>query len=259
MRRRVFILAIFLLAGAVVNVAVAWGCAAWSPFPMQSGLSVASQWPGQVPEDWAPPIESVGSGFGTTATLFTSGNWKGPHVQVYAAGWPLRALSAMTRIMVGHSSGPRPGIPLVPVGKNRGLGVLPLRPIWPGFAVNTLLYAVVLWRTRAVMGQPPSTTRHRLRGSLCAGVWMASRFPVARLRWQSPVHPPAHARSPSHVSPPGRSVPASSPDKPHLARLRRQHDSIRRRPLAAERWAVRNAAVGAGAAGVVSEVCVSGW
>ena len=29
MKRRLFIAAIFLLAGAVVNVAVAWGCAAW--------------------------------------------------------------------------------------------------------------------------------------------------------------------------------------------------------------------------------------
>ena len=29
MKRRLFTLAIFLLLGAVVNVAVAWGCAAW--------------------------------------------------------------------------------------------------------------------------------------------------------------------------------------------------------------------------------------
>ncbi|MHC4092208.1 MAG: hypothetical protein ACYSVY_18375, partial [Planctomycetota bacterium] len=31
MKRRLLIIAIFLLAGAVVNVAVAWGCAAWAP------------------------------------------------------------------------------------------------------------------------------------------------------------------------------------------------------------------------------------
>jgi len=29
MKRRLLIVAVFLLAGAVVNVAVAWGCAAW--------------------------------------------------------------------------------------------------------------------------------------------------------------------------------------------------------------------------------------
>ncbi len=27
----------------------------------------------------------------------------------------------------------------------RGMGYLPLGPIWPGFAVNTLFYAAVLW------------------------------------------------------------------------------------------------------------------
>ncbi len=30
MKRRLIIVAIFLLAGAVVNVGVAWGCALWS-------------------------------------------------------------------------------------------------------------------------------------------------------------------------------------------------------------------------------------
>ena len=31
MKRHLLIVAVFLLAGAVVNVAVAWGCAAWAP------------------------------------------------------------------------------------------------------------------------------------------------------------------------------------------------------------------------------------
>ena len=35
MRRRIFIAAIFLLAGAVVNVAVAWGCATWIDLPYE--------------------------------------------------------------------------------------------------------------------------------------------------------------------------------------------------------------------------------
>ncbi len=162
MRRRLLTVTVFLLAGAVVNVAVAWGCALWSPMepvtdpgrfgPLPRIRPATSfeqrrlvEYGVQVPKNWAPPFESVGSGFGTKVTSFTSGDWKGPHVQVFAAGWPLRALSAMNRIMGGMSSGPRPGIPLVPVGKNRGLGVLPLRPDWPGFAVNTIFYATLLW------------------------------------------------------------------------------------------------------------------
>ncbi len=30
-------------------------------------------------------------------------------------------------------------------GKWRAPRLIPLRPIWPGFAINTLFYAVVLW------------------------------------------------------------------------------------------------------------------
>ncbi len=29
--------------------------------------------------------------------------------------------------------------------KMNGLGFLPLHPIWPGFAINTLFYAAILW------------------------------------------------------------------------------------------------------------------
>ena len=165
MKRRLITVAILLLAGAVVNVVVAWGCAAWSPFPMRAGLSVASQWPGQVPETWPPPRASVGSSFGTKVTHFTSGNWKGPHVQVFAAGWPLRALSAMDRTVVGRYFRPRPGIPLVTLVKNRGLGVLPLRPIWPGLAINTVFYAVVL----CLLVSGPFVLRRfiRIRSGLC--------------------------------------------------------------------------------------------
>ena len=42
MRRRVVIVGIFLLAGAVVNVAVAWGCAARSRFSLSSTLHTTS-------------------------------------------------------------------------------------------------------------------------------------------------------------------------------------------------------------------------
>ena len=39
MKRHLLIIAIFLLLGAVVNVAVAWGCAVWfePPVPASSG------------------------------------------------------------------------------------------------------------------------------------------------------------------------------------------------------------------------------
>ena len=67
-----------------------------------------------------------------------------------------------------HSSSPvRGGI----------LRVLPLRPIWPGFAVNILFYAAVLWMMFAV----PFALRRRLR--IWRGQCPACTYPVG----QSPV------------------------------------------------------------------------
>ena len=41
MRRRLLILAAFLLAGAVVNVVVAWGCAAWVTYDDLVGTKIS--------------------------------------------------------------------------------------------------------------------------------------------------------------------------------------------------------------------------
>ncbi len=48
MKRRLLIVAVFLLAGAVVNVGVAWGCAAWSSPVVSGGVKPISLdgWPG---------------------------------------------------------------------------------------------------------------------------------------------------------------------------------------------------------------------
>ena len=45
------------------------------------------------------------------------------------------------------------------------LSVLPLRPIWPGFAINTLFYAVVVW----LLSCGPFALRRilRVRRGLC--------------------------------------------------------------------------------------------
>ncbi len=82
MRRRLFTLAIFLLLGAVVNVAVAWGFGFLSVDPDQSGA------------EWVIANDAV-----------------------------------------------------------------PVRLIWPGFAVNTIFYAAILWLL--VCG--PFTLRRHIR------------------------------------------------------------------------------------------------
>ena len=101
MKRHLLIIATSLLLGAVVNVAVAWACAAW--------------------------IYQVG---------------------VDSFGWPVRSLD--WDYWDSPATGPRYGYVLPrdpdldPLTYEPGL-ILPLRPIWPGFTVNTIFYAAALW------------------------------------------------------------------------------------------------------------------
>ncbi len=56
MKRHLLIIGICLLLGAVVNVAVAWGCvvlAAKSPIPL-SFVDEDADWPRDVPDHWPP-------------------------------------------------------------------------------------------------------------------------------------------------------------------------------------------------------------
>ena len=72
MKRLVVIAVIFLLAGAVVNVAVAWGiiaCADWQnihTIQLEALQSQEDEWPHDVPQDWPadcwrfPPQHQIG-------------------------------------------------------------------------------------------------------------------------------------------------------------------------------------------------------
>ena len=142
MKRPLLIIGILLLAGAVVNVAVAWGCAAWgwrAPYTQvdQAGVRLAVQrvWDQYSPEGSPPFTEhyvltdwgwicigavadslqvgqiKVGSPF---RTLQYSWFWGGGEPFFYN-GWRVRSLT------------------------------LPYKPIWPAFAINTSFYAAILW------------------------------------------------------------------------------------------------------------------
>ena len=107
MKRRLLIAAIFLLAGAVVNVAVAWGFDTWNDKVLKTRVSLSDglvEYTAEYYEDLdLIPIQIQ---WGRTAV-----------------GWPTDSL--------GYTwDEPRPWS---------------LHPIWPGFAVNTLFYAAVLW------------------------------------------------------------------------------------------------------------------
>ncbi len=122
-RRRLLTVAVFLLAGAVVNVGVAWGCAMWSPLRNFSSLS------------------SEGLGVRNRAMYF--------HLDIGVVAGERREAGFPLLSLVGYRYAKRsrevalirPPSPFAVRPSN----VLPARPIWPGFAVNTLFYAAVLW------------------------------------------------------------------------------------------------------------------
>ena len=167
MRRRFLTIAIFLLAGAVVNVGVAW----WivfrgDPYPMRGvphhprtgvlldGAEAADAWKRLKSADWPanPPVHAEVYRkdyffFGGTTLeitypgeLFTPvpGNpyleWR--VVKEWRVGLPCRSLRS-----VGRKTHRQVNYP----GAWRCAIALPLLPILPGFLINTLFYAGILW------------------------------------------------------------------------------------------------------------------
>ncbi len=132
MGRRLLILGIFLLAGAVVNVAVAWGMAASvNPFLSKPPVSRPDGW-------YEIHIKSA---------TFTFSAGQSVIQYVATAGWPLTCGSYEYNITGGVGSiegGFELGVWTGPAG-GFGPRALPLRPVWPGFTVNTLFYAGILW------------------------------------------------------------------------------------------------------------------
>ena len=175
MTRRLLIAAIFLLAGAVVNVAVAWGIVAtvnWPSFP--ESPNDAMVWPREVPQHWpAPDSRFQGHRFGfvvsrAKALSITLGENGGvaesDHhlIDLYRVGWPLQTLqwetwgeftiskSTTVHRYAGHPdfTGWLTGLepPSFITGTNGLWKRLPLRPTSVlAFVANTIFYAALLW------------------------------------------------------------------------------------------------------------------
>ncbi len=132
MRRRLLIATIFLLAGAVVNVAVAWGCALWSPVLKTKTI------------DDEPTYLTWGIGWrailqpdlhGDNATIEAGLPLPSVGGEYGSVGWVSR--SYYTRFLIGWElQGKRYPKPRRP---------FPVRPLWIGCAINTLFYATLLW------------------------------------------------------------------------------------------------------------------
>ncbi len=154
-KRRLLTIAIFLLAGAVVNVAVAWGCARWScwldmilaPVNLVTTSAPAGWWLDNVPQSW-PDKPAYAVTRGTGWYLFTHQVWPLDieaffMLDEFRFGVPTKSLACYKL----SADAPRRWTSCwrYAIGRFGGDYPLPLRPIWPGFAINTLFYAAILW------------------------------------------------------------------------------------------------------------------
>ncbi len=182
MKRRLLIAAVFLLAGAVVNVGVAWGCAILirlmeagrGPLPrVEASLRERGPdgswhfWSIERSKDrsvllyhsfWDARIEDI-NGYGVSTELRPdelAPSWAGLRTPpdtdyesrwVHAFGWPVVSMWRDYGLVGGgYRNELLHGLRVSFLPSDRGLPrAVPLRPIWTGFAVDTLFYATILW------------------------------------------------------------------------------------------------------------------
>jgi hypothetical protein len=221
-----------LVGGAIVNVAVAWGCAIWidaSKPEQRVGLTDlrGPQWlfgirsrPGAalvfMRPRWFEQYEVRGALLEGSVPYWSKaagrpdpddryGLYANPDfVRMEGAnGWPLLSMIWKTDTDDVAWAGGR-GTQSVDWGLEiaRDLSrrppylqrrALPLLPIWPGFAINTLFYAAILWALFAA----PLALRRRLR--IRRGLCPACAYPVG----ESPICTECGAPFPSPI---GRGV-----------------------------------------------------
>jgi hypothetical protein len=204
MRRRLIQLGLFLLLGAIVNVAVAWGCA-YKPDRLLGGKSFA-ELRSATPSDLANVLVSVlsrpasrevnfvhTSSFSGTIRIIRDLNDEVPvwaeqwlrrcqglygergSVTAIMSGWPIPALSGSAFRYAQDFQGvwsEHRGVWAIAFFSKNSFGVqrqqvLPARPLWPGFAINTLFYAGILW---LLFAAPFALRRRRrIKRGLCPG------------------------------------------------------------------------------------------
>lgn len=198
-RRRVFVVLIgLLLLGAVINVAVAWGCA--RVHAAIDGELIPYQYPehdnfiffidSRVGYEVVMPCERQGSvrdsqeAFEYVWPVWWESEAVFPHGSGLACGWPARSFSATQHYELVDDGSDTPivnqivhgGIPLPErQGRNGAFsipGVLPFKPIWPGFAINTFFYAAIGWLVLVA----PIQLRRQLRSR--RGCCPACAYPI---------------------------------------------------------------------------------
>ncbi len=198
MKSRLFKLTFFLLLGAIVNVAFCWIFATrpMSPTTLRNGpykfgysdlgkgvtwttltynsfgrVRLHSSWSynasprvnvpywppaNELVPDWAKEIDNI------QPSEINRGN-----IYAEATGWPFLAMLAHYEL--GDSIKDASGKSYLPnlnrngivISETYGIApqILPLQPIWPGFAINTIFYSAILW----TLTLGPFTARRMIR------------------------------------------------------------------------------------------------
>ena len=161
MKRRLLTIAIFVVAGAAVNVAVAWGVAAKGPVasrvrspPTKLSTQQATAFFDRVaPEEWPDVTSSTSDrhvlkAFGSTQiglNAFSKPPQPNKKYALYEVrhGLPFESLRAVA-LIPPHFADRRVVGGWTPVDHDETL-IIPFRPLWFGFTVNTLCYGAILW------------------------------------------------------------------------------------------------------------------
>jgi len=177
MKRRITIILLLLVVSAIVNIAVAWGCAYfYTPgttiddlMPKRDGEHA---WIVSVPAHWPKLPDGVLDGSGQTWTIVRYYGNEHDHdeendvlttiesfiIDVWGHGWPMRSVRGQywnevvfdfqvkpTTSVQRYEGHPPESLWQLGIPISRGLYYLPVAPIWSGFIINTLFYAVLLW------------------------------------------------------------------------------------------------------------------
>jgi hypothetical protein len=181
MNRRIIKLCAFILAGAIANVAVAWGYAFWN-----HAVWIGDNPPNHADIEWAERVGVQRESIATVATMANEGLSKRvlyrlltpressfylesmPHADAVSliAGFPAHSVTGEFWVVGADSLDPAwqwTGSDGMAIQGTRDWHFIPAKPLWPGFAINTVFYAAVLWVLFAAVIRGPGFVRRRVR------------------------------------------------------------------------------------------------
>jgi hypothetical protein len=166
-------LAACALAGAVMTVAVAWGCAVWAPVQSSFRTDGSWPWPRAVPVGWpakahrfahALPGMLSADQYWTTSTDVGEAASHIWGVSIYRMGWPWHSMTYEVFASTPAASVHDWDVAAIEVPRRihrrkYARRFLPYRLLWPGFALNTAFYGAIV----SALWSAPALIRRRVR------------------------------------------------------------------------------------------------